>query len=1080
MALPYPHNTVYPQKKDNDYTLLKVYNTSESRLSENLEAWAINVFIVSVGENSDEIWSENGYITINGELIYYNSVSKDPLTNKIYQLNNCIRNMGGNLPKYNAAGTLVRGFIISEHHNQLARSIVNVENFIGFTNNTNKTTIDWRIKKLANEPQITDDFGCVNIEFYYNIISQDIVNGTTIQYFLEVSSENYEFNLDFGDSQSTNTDLTGTHNYAPNSKIDPVVTVTTTNCNQVVSSIERNQEEANPLLQIQVELGNDIVIPTLGTFPDFYVNPQTDIDMEIQVPPIIFPCLDIGPFGPISVPSSITFDPPISFPNAITIGNMPDIPSQITIGPIPNFPSVITIAPTSISADFNLDYGNYIVTCTPEFSLEKGLPVFYPAKAANQMCVTDTSLSSSSVINSIRITIHDFQLHGNLDYGVIKLLVESPNGNTCLIMGSGTTTTPLYDIVTLTFDDAATNYVYPAITGSGVFKPSPNYNQNRRNSGRAVLLAPAPNPPYGTTLSVFQDEEITKGDWKVWCSSGSPNTWATFGKVCIKISYTATTNCTAPPSPVIPTPPSPPSPPSPASPSPASPASPSPASPSPAPTPTPASGGYSLYGWGYNLYANLGDDSEVSKSSPVQTVVGGNNWVRLGRHHSTGEASAIKADGTLWIWGYPKVMGIDETMVARSSPIQIYGGGESWLKSVGGNNFGAAIKTDGTLWVWGANDYGQLGTNQPVFPMFPHSSPVQTIAGGSDWVDISAGQQFIAAMKSNGTIWTWGNNFAGQLGDNTTTHRSSPVQVVGAQTWAKIKCGYRHMAAIDSDNQLWLWGQSLLGDNTVVSKSSPVMTSAGGTNWLDVSCGNGFTAATKNDNTLWTWGYNGNGQLSLGDKVERSNPVQVTLGGSISSNLVTCGQDNTGILTTNEFAYLSGNNYYGQIGNEGLSNVDVTVKINTIMPPSTKFKALEISGKTTFALIDESPPSPPSPPSPSPTPTPFPAPTFGINLWLWGANAYGQVGDNTSDDKKVPVAVFSGGDDWQDIDAGSEHFAAVKGDGTLWSWGQNNFGQLGTNSNTSESSPVQTVALGNNWISVSCGRGHTGAIKSST
>ena len=179
----------------------------------------------------------------------------------------------------------------------------------------------------------------------------------------------------------------------------------------------------------------------------------------------------------------------------------------------------------------------------------------------------------------------------------------------------------------------------------------------------------------------------------------------------------------------------------------------------------------------------------------------------------------------------------------------------------------------GTLWTWGCNGSGQLGNNT----IITGSSPVQV--PGTQWTKVSSGNQHTAARKSDGTLWTWGNN-NGQLGDNTIIRRSSPVQVPGTQ-WTEVSAGNGHTAARKFDGTLWTWGQNYgpgesggrLGDGTVVSRSSPIQVP--GTQWTEVSGGGGHTAARKSDGTLWTWGYNSNGQLGNGTDIQRSSPVQV-------------------------------------------------------------------------------------------------------------------------------------------------------------------------------------------------------------
>ena len=301
-----------------------------------------------------------------------------------------------------------------------------------------------------------------------------------------------------------------------------------------------------------------------------------------------------------------------------------------------------------------------------------------------------------------------------------------------------------------------------------------------------------------------------------------------------------------------------------------------------------------LWTWGYNNFGQLGDNTTAAKSSPVQTVAGGTNWksVAGGYYHT----AAIKTDGTLWTWGYNSYGQLgDNTVAAKSSPVQTVSAGTNWKQVASGYYHTAAIKTDGTLWSWGFNIYSQLGDNTTA----GKSSPVQTVAGGTNWKSVASGYYHTAAIKTDGTLWTWGQNSNGQLGDNTLAGKSSPVQTVaGGTNWKSVTRGQYHTAAIKTDGTLWLWGYNnygQLGDNTIANKSSPVQTVAGGTNWKSVAGGSAHTAAIKTDGTLWTWGRNLYGQLGDNSITHRSSPVQTVAGGT-NWKLVACGQYHTAAI----------------------------------------------------------------------------------------------------------------------------------------------------------------------------------------
>jgi alpha-tubulin suppressor-like RCC1 family protein len=187
-----------------------------------------------------------------------------------------------------------------------------------------------------------------------------------------------------------------------------------------------------------------------------------------------------------------------------------------------------------------------------------------------------------------------------------------------------------------------------------------------------------------------------------------------------------------------------------------------------------------------------------------------------------------------------------------------------------------ALKTDGTLWMWGKGENGQLGQGNTD----NHSSPVQ-VGALTTWSGIAAGGWWTAALKTDGTIWAWGEGASGQLGQGNTTDYSSPVQVGALTTWSKIAAGNGYeegtVLAIKTDGTLWAWGEGSagqLGDGTTVDKSSPVQVGAL-TTWAQCSPGYKQSQALKTDGTLWAWGSGANGTLGQGNTTNYSSPVQV-------------------------------------------------------------------------------------------------------------------------------------------------------------------------------------------------------------
>jgi alpha-tubulin suppressor-like RCC1 family protein len=473
-----------------------------------------------------------------------------------------------------------------------------------------------------------------------------------------------------------------------------------------------------------------------------------------------------------------------------------------------------------------------------------------------------------------------------------------------------------------------------------------------------------------------------------------------------------------------------------------------------------------LWTWGYGYAAGLGNADTTNRSTPVTTFAGGTNWKQL---DSQGyNMSAIKTDGTLWVWGQANFgqFGNGATTGNISTPITTFAGGNNWKQVSSGDVHTAAIKTDGTLWTWGFGGNGRLGnagiTNR--------STPVTTFAGGTNWKQVSSGSQHTAAIKTDGTLWTWGIGNLGRLGNATLTNiNSTPVTTfTGGTNWKQVSAGISHTAAIKTDGTLWIWGEGgsgQLGNADITNKSTPVTTFAGGTNWRQIGSGRIKTAAIKTDGTLWTWGYGASGQLGNAVTTDVSTPVTTFAGGTNWKQVSSGGYHIAALQDDgiNKRLFVWGNGTDGRLGNATTTNTNST--------PVTTF-----AGGTNWADVSSY--------EPEDLYTLSAGGFFSSaiktdgTLWTWGRAIFGPLGNAGITNRSTPVTTFAGGTNWKQVSSGSSHTAAIKTDGTLWTWGNGNIGRLGNGITTgNRSTPVTTFAGGTDWKQVSVAESHTAAIK---
>ncbi|MBK8042926.1 MAG: hypothetical protein IPK21_09825 [Haliscomenobacter sp.] len=455
-----------------------------------------------------------------------------------------------------------------------------------------------------------------------------------------------------------------------------------------------------------------------------------------------------------------------------------------------------------------------------------------------------------------------------------------------------------------------------------------------------------------------------------------------------------------------------------------------------------------LWAWGKNNFGALGIGNYDNSSIPVQVGMG-TDWVAISARHQGGHALALKADGTLWAWGnnFQGALGIGNNDNDRNIPTQV-GSDSDWSTISAGSSYSMALKTNGTLWTWGGNSAGHLGLGNNTNTNTPTQVGLDT-----DWKSIDAGAFRSHALKTDGTLWGWGYN-----GFNV------PVQVGTDGDW-KGAASYGHTLAIKTDGTLWAWGDNSdgqLGIGNNINTATP--TQVGSENkWSEISASE-HSLAIKADGTLWTWGSNSEGQLGDATSVGKNAPIQAVSVSTIGEvGIFKCPQ-----FTGLDDAYCSSDATITLVGNYGPESTFSGPGITDNGDGTATFDpaAAGTGGEITYSVSN----------------TPWTAISAGADhnlalkgdgtLWGWGYNGYEVLGNGTDVDSNVPVQ--AGTDtDWAAVSAGEYHSLGVKTNGTLWAWGYDDYGEAG---GSSSAIPVQ-IGTDTDWAKVEGGSYRSFGIK---
>ena len=472
----------------------------------------------------------------------------------------------------------------------------------------------------------------------------------------------------------------------------------------------------------------------------------------------------------------------------------------------------------------------------------------------------------------------------------------------------------------------------------------------------------------------------------------------------------------------------------------------------------------SVWVWGLNNFGQLGNGTTTDRWTPAQVLgLSGVTAIAAGDAHSL----ALKNDGSVWAWGYRYQGQVGDGGVTgantRSTPAQV-SGLSGVIAIAGGRSHSLALRNDGTVWAWGWNSSGQLGDGTTA----ERGTPAQ-VSGLNGITAIAGGDAHSLALKNDGTVWAWGCNGCGRLGDGTTANCLTPVQVSGLSGVTRIAGGMWHSLALRNDGTVWAWGDNYsgeLGDGTTTNRVTPVQVS-GLSGVTAIGGGSSHSLALKGDGSIWTWGDNRYGSLGDGTTADRWTPVQVSSGGSAVATPVFSpaeGRYPSAQPVTIWCATSGATIYYTTDGTTPTTASPVYSAPLGVGAPTT-LKAFAVKSgmadsavaSATYAIAH------------GVAFTGFTAVAHGkwhslalrndTTVWAWGPNWRGQLGDGTNTDRWAPGPV-SGLSGITAIAGGcGDYSLALKNDGTVWGWGYNDCGQLGDSTTADRWTSVQVSGL---------------------
>jgi alpha-tubulin suppressor-like RCC1 family protein len=487
------------------------------------------------------------------------------------------------------------------------------------------------------------------------------------------------------------------------------------------------------------------------------------------------------------------------------------------------------------------------------------------------------------------------------------------------------------------------------------------------------------------------------------------------------------------------------------------------------------------WAWGVNISGQLGDNTIVCKLTPISVLGAVKTFCKISAGPNGDYSTAIDKNGLIWGWGnnYFGQLGNNAGFNSVCTPVSVAGALKTFCQIAAGAYHTAAIDKNGKAWGWGAGGYGQNGNNTNAIVY----TPVSVVGASKTFCKISVGFSHTLALDKNGRAWAWGRNVTGELGDGSLISRFTPVSVAGViKTFCEISAGIisnfiGRSLAIDKNGRAWGWGynyRGILGINSVQRFTTPASICGAKKTFCQIALGafpinpdgGGWGLAIDKNGLVWGWGLNQSGQLGQNIPPDFCRSARdgvvtpISIVGALKTFCkISVGNNYSMALDKNGMAWGWGTNSIGQIGDNTsvskLTPVSVAGAVKTFCKISASVEAGR-SGRINAAhtlAIDKN-----------------------GRAWAWGANVWGRLGDGTLTNRLTPVSVSGAVKTFCEIGAGGAFSVSIDKYGRAWGWGYNYYGQIGDNSNASAITPVSVAGAVKTFCKIFAGASHCHAI----